>query len=100
MRLQPGSVFAGYTIEQLLDSSGMAMVYLARHPRLERRVALQVLSDALCSDPKIRTSFEQKAALAARLDHPNIVPVYDRSDGSAEMPWIAMKYVSGSDTVS
>ncbi|MFI9503605.1 protein kinase [Nocardia sp. NPDC052566] len=97
MRLDSGSVFAGYTIERILGVGGMGVVYLAHHPRLERLVALKVLSDNLGDDDRVRAKFEREAALAARLDHPNIVPVYDRSGTDADVLWISMKYIDGGD---
>ncbi|WP_067540876.1 WD40 repeat domain-containing serine/threonine protein kinase [Nocardia crassostreae] len=97
MRLDEGSVFAGYTIEKRLGSGGMAVVYLARHPRLGRHVALKVINDHIGGDAKLRKDFEREAALVARFDHPNIVPVYDRCAPGDDTLWIAMKYVSGGD---
>ncbi len=97
VRLQPGSMFAGYTIRRLLGAGGMGVVYLAGHPRLDRQVALKVLSDALSADVRVRARFEREAALASRLDHANIVPVYDRSGPGDENLWLSMKYVDGGD---
>ncbi|MFF2556773.1 protein kinase [Nocardia sp. NPDC058058] len=97
MRLDPGAVFAGYTIERMLGHGGMGIVYAARHPRLDRLVALKVLNEAVSGDTRARARFEREAALAARLEHANIVPIYDRADSAAEIPWICMKYVGGGD---
>ncbi|MGV9679803.1 serine/threonine-protein kinase [Nocardia sp. NPDC003482] len=84
----------GYRIERVLGSGGMGTVYLARHPRLPRSVALKVLGRA--ADAEFRARFTREAELAARVDHPNVVEVYDRgSDG--DRPWIAMRYVAGTD---
>jgi serine/threonine-protein kinase len=89
-------VFAGYLIERRLGVGGMGAVYAARHPRLPRRVALKVLSEHLGSDPEFRARFEREAELAARVDHPNVVSVYDRGV-EGDSPWIAMQYVDGVD---
>ncbi|MEU1981159.1 protein kinase [Nocardia sp. NPDC019395] len=97
MVLQSGDVFAGFVIDRTLGSGGMGVVYLAQHPRLERRVALKVLNDALATDPKARIAFEREVTLAARFDHPNIVPVYDRSGPDDPVLWLSMQYVSGGD---
>ncbi|MFE3195089.1 protein kinase [Nocardia sp. NPDC059240] len=97
MRLEPGAEFAGFTIERVLGNGGMGVVYLARNPRLNRLVALKVLGDLIAADPRGRARFEREAALAARLEHPNIVAIYDRADSEAESPWISMKFVSGGD---
>ncbi|MCX4091144.1 serine/threonine protein kinase PknE [Nocardia sp. alder85J] len=98
MPLEPGSVFAGHTIERVLGVGGMGVVYLARHPRLERSVALKVLNTNVGEDGRTRARFEREATLAARLDHPDIVPVYDRSGPDSDTLWISMKYIPGGDT--
>lgn len=95
--LQVGTVFAGFTIERLLGVGGMGSVYLARHPRLARVVALKVLSDGIAADPKARIGFEREAALAARLEHPNIVAVFDRSSPDEPRLWLSMQYIAGGD---
>lgn len=94
MTLQPDSLLAGYRIERVLGSGGMGTVYLARHPRLPRSVALKVLDRA--ADAEFRARFDREAELATRLDHPNVVEIYDRGT-DAEHPWIAMRYVAGTD---
>ncbi|MGW4246028.1 WD40 repeat domain-containing serine/threonine protein kinase [Nocardia sp. NPDC004722] len=100
MLLGPGTVLAGYTVERLLGSGGMGAVYLARHPRLTRLVALKVLADSLAADTKARSAFDREAELVARLDHPNIVPVYDRSRPQDEALWLSMRYIEGVDAAS
>ncbi|MEC3917970.1 WD40 repeat domain-containing serine/threonine protein kinase [Nocardia sp. CDC160] len=97
MALQTGPVFAGFTIERLLGAGGMGVVYLARHPRLERLVALKVLGEGVAADPKARAAFDREAALAARLEHPNIVALHDRSGPADPIPWLCMQYVAGGD---
>ncbi|WP_174553550.1 serine/threonine-protein kinase [Nocardia arizonensis] len=97
MQLQAGANFAGYLIERCLGVGGMGSVYLARHPRLERVVALKLLADAFTADPKARAAFEREVTLAARLDHPNIVAVYDRSGPEDDALWLTMRYVDGGD---
>ncbi|MFI9508861.1 protein kinase [Nocardia sp. NPDC052566] len=97
MRLGQGELLAGYTIDRLLGAGGMGSVYLARHPRMDRLVALKVLNDAFAMQPKARAAFEREAALLSRLDHPNIVAVYDHSATGDEQLWIAMKFIEGTD---
>ncbi|MBF6166796.1 serine/threonine protein kinase [Streptomyces gardneri] len=96
MTLRSGSVFAGYRIERTLGSGGMGTVYLARHPRLPRSVALKVLDPAAGADAEFRARFQREAELAARLDHPNIVEIYDRGSEEGRL-WISMRYVAGAD---
>jgi len=97
--LQPGAVFAGYTVEKLLGKGGMGAVYLARHPRLPRRTALKLLNREAFADQELRARFEREGELVARLDHPNIVAVYDRGLEDEQL-WIAMQYVDGVDASS
>ncbi|MCZ4590052.1 serine/threonine-protein kinase [Rhodococcus opacus] len=97
--LMPGEVFAGYTIERVLGVGGMGTVYAAAHPRLPRRIALKVLHPALAEDDDARARFEKEADHAARLEHPNIVAVYDRGREGDRL-WIAMQYVEGTDAAT
>ncbi|WP_280508543.1 serine/threonine-protein kinase, partial [Nocardia flavorosea] len=94
--LQPGEDFSGYLIRRRLGVGGMGMVFLARHPRLPRLVALKLLNPDLYSDREIRLRFERESELAGRLEHPNIVTVYDRGAEGKQL-WISMQYVPGSD---
>ncbi|MDP0400229.1 serine/threonine-protein kinase [Tsukamurella strandjordii] len=95
----PGTVIGGYVIEHVLGAGGMGAVYAARHPRLPRVDALKVLPSAFSSDPTYRARFEREADMAARLDHPNIVPVYDRGDDDGRL-WMSMKLVPGRDAAA
>ncbi|MEV0033754.1 serine/threonine-protein kinase [Nocardia sp. NPDC050793] len=96
MALRPGAVVGGYRVLQVLGSGGMGTVYLAQNPILPRRDALKVLSADLSTDAEFRARFEREANLAAGLDHPNIVAVYNRGEESGQL-WIAMQYVDGTD---
>lgn len=96
MVLNAGEVVAGYTIEAVLGAGGMGTVYRARHPTLPRSDALKVLSSELSQDTHFRARFEREAELAATLDHPNIVSVYNRGETDGQL-WIAMQYVAGND---
>ncbi|MFI6040618.1 serine/threonine-protein kinase [Nocardia sp. NPDC051321] len=92
-------VFAGYTIERLLGRGGMGSVYLARHPRLPRLTAMKLLNPEVCHDKEIRARFEREADLVARLDHPNIVTVFDRGVEDERL-WISMQYIDGTDAAA
>ncbi len=96
MLLNSGDVFAGFTIERQLGEGGMGAVYLARHPRLGKLTALKLLKPELFADAAIRTRFEREADLAAALDHPSIVTVYDRGM-EGEHLWMCMQYIDGAD---
>ncbi len=97
MALSAGTVISGYRIEAVLGSGGMGTVYRAAHPSLPRSDALKVLSTELSATPDFRTRFIREADLAATLDHPNIVTVYNRGETDEGQLWIAMQYVQGSD---
>ncbi|WP_328398301.1 protein kinase domain-containing protein [Nocardia sp. NBC_00416] len=90
MVLRAGDEFAGFVIERVLGAGGMGVVYLAQHPRLESRVALKVLNESLAANPKASAKFDREAELAARLDHPNIVPIYDRSAPGEPWLWLSL----------
>ncbi|GAA5062555.1 serine/threonine-protein kinase [Nocardia callitridis] len=94
--LNNGAVFAGFTIERLLGQGGMGSVYLARHPRLPRQTALKLLNRDLFTDNEVRARFEREADLAAQLDHPSIVAVYDRGTEDDQL-WISLQFVEGED---
>src|SRR5690242_768755 len=97
MVLSVGTVVAGYTVEGVLGAGGMGTVYRARNPSLPRSDALKVLSAELSQDPQFRARFTREAELAATLDHPNIVTVYNRGETEQQQLWIAMQYVAGTD---
>ncbi len=94
--LEIGSVFRGYRIDSVLGHGGMGAVYLATHLRLERRVAIKVLLPELAEDESFRERFIRESQLAASLEHPNIVPVYD-SDEEDGVLYIAMRFIEGED---
>ncbi|KAA0021484.1 serine/threonine-protein kinase [Antrihabitans cavernicola] len=96
MPLRPGSMVGGYRIQRVLGAGGMGTVYLAQHPVLPRTDALKILSGDLSSDDEFRARFEREANLAAGLDHPNIVSVYNRGEEDGQL-WIAMQYIPGTD---
>ena len=83
-----------FRIERELGRGGMGVVYLAHDERLDRMVALKVLPAALAAEPHTRERFLREARTAARLAHPNIVPVY-RADEAGGSAYFAMAYVDG-----
>lgn len=97
--VEPGENFAGYVIERELGRGGMGAVYLARHPRLPRWIALKLLNAEYHGDSETHARFEREADLAARLNHPGVVTVYDRGVEDGRL-WIAMQYVDGIEAES
>ncbi|MEV0296311.1 protein kinase [Nocardia sp. NPDC050710] len=97
--LTSGQVFAGYVIQRRLGAGGMGSVYLARHPRLPRFDALKLLDRTLTGNDDIRARFLWEADHVARLQHPNIVTVYDRGREDDQL-WISMQYIDGDDAAT
>jgi serine/threonine-protein kinase len=87
-------MFAAYRIDGLLGRGGMGVVYLATHRRLGRKAALKVLVSDLVDVESFRERFLLESQLAASLDHPNVIPIYD-ADQFEGVPYIAMRYVEG-----
>ena len=95
-RLAPGSVLAGYRIQGLVGRGGMGEVYLAHDDQLGRDVALKVLPPELVDDAEFRARLERESRLAASLDHPNVVTVYQAGEADGVF-YLAMRYVDGTD---
>jgi len=91
-----GDSLAGYTLERMLGRGGMGVVFLATHRRLGRQDALKVLAPELAEDEGFRQRFIRESQLAASLDHPSIIPIYDADEDDGVL-FIAMRYVDGSD---
>jgi YVTN family beta-propeller protein len=91
-----GTVLAGYRVEALLGRGGMGVVYLAEDPRLKRRVALKLLAPELAENEAFRERFLRESELAASLDHPNVVPIYEAGEAEGRL-YIAMRFVEGAD---
>jgi serine/threonine protein kinase len=96
--LTAGSRLRGerYVLERVLGRGGMAAVWLARDERLERRVAVKILSDSFAGDEEYLRRFQREARVAASLSHPNLVQIYD-FDASGPRPCLVMEYVAGGD---
>jgi len=89
-----GQTIAHYQILSLLGEGGMGKVYLAQDAKLERRVALKVLSSLAASDPTARERLLREARATARLDHPNICAVYEVGEDKGHS-YIAMQCIEG-----
>jgi serine/threonine-protein kinase len=89
-----GEAFGGYTIESSLGRGGMGAVYLATHAQLDRKVALKVIAPELAHDEEFRARFLRETQLAASLEHPNVIPIYDAGEVDGVL-YLAMRYVAG-----
>jgi serine/threonine-protein kinase len=88
------AVAGRYSLENELGRGGMGIVYLAHEVSLDRPVALKLLPPELAAQPQLKERFLREARTAARLSHPNIVPIFavDEVDGFV---FFAMAYVGG-----
>lgn len=94
MSFDIGTTVGSYTIEDKLGQGGMATVYKAYHARLDRHVAIKVLHPAFKEDQSFLRRFTREAQVVARLEHPNIVPVYDFAEHDG-YPYLVMRYIDG-----
>ncbi|OKJ74020.1 protein kinase domain-containing protein [Streptomyces sp. CB02460] len=98
-RYAGGSVAGGrYQLRDLLGEGGMASVYLAYDSALDRQVAIKTLHTELGREQSFRERFRREAQAVAKLQHTNIVSVFDTGEdelGGALMPYIVMEYVEG-----
>ncbi len=91
-----GSQFAGYRIEAVAGEGGMGRVYRATQIALKRPVALKLIVPELADDPGFRVRFERESELAASIEHPNVIPVYEADNAEGRL-FIAMRWVEGTD---
>ncbi len=93
---QPGSLVAGYRLEERIGEGGMAAVFRAYDSRLSRYVALKILAPGLAIDDAFRQRFVQESRAAAAVDDPHIIPVFEAGESDGVL-FIAMRYVRGGD---
>jgi len=91
-----GDEFAGYRVRAVLGRGGMSVVYQAENLRLSSVIALKVLAPELAADDVFRARFLEESRIAASLNHPNVIPIYDMGSQD-DLLYIAMRYVSGTD---
>jgi len=92
----PGpQIIGSYRLEEQVGKGGMGEVYRAIHTRLATERAVKLLPPALAADPDFLRRFEREAASAARLEHPNILPVYEYGEAAGGAPYLVMPYVRG-----
>jgi ABC-type branched-subunit amino acid transport system substrate-binding protein/streptogramin lyase len=92
----PGTTLAGYRVESLVGRGGMGIVYRATDLSLSRPVALKLIAPELAGDERFRARFLRESRLAASLDHPNVVPIYEAREAEGQL-YLAMRFVEGSD---
>jgi serine/threonine protein kinase len=91
-----GDEYAGYLLQGVIGHGAMSVVYEAEHPRLGNGIALKVLAAKVAADDIFRTRFLDESRIAASMNHPHVIPIYDvaESDG---LLYVAMRSVSGGD---
>ncbi len=94
--LTSGSVVGGYRIESFVARGGMGVIYKATQLALDRTVALKLVAPELVNDEAFRERFKRESQLAASLDHPNILPVYEAGEIKGQL-FLAMRFVIGTD---
>src|SRR5215217_237165 len=91
-----GAQIGGYRIGPQLGRGGMGVVYKAHHMRLDRPAAVKVLTPALAGNEEFRERFISESQMAATLQHPNVITVYDAGDDD-DLLYLAMQFVAGTD---
>ena len=94
--VSPGSTLAGYRVQALVGRGGMGVVYRATDLRLDRAVALKLVAPELAQDELFRSRFLKESRLAASLDHPNVLPIFEAGESDGQL-YLAMRYVEGDD---
>jgi serine/threonine protein kinase len=95
-QLEPGSIFAGYRIDSLLDRGGMGVLYRATDLDLDRVVALKIIAPEHTQNETAVARFKAEARLAASIEHPNVVPVHRAGEDNGVL-YLAMRYVPGTN---
>lgn len=91
-----GEELAGYRLRAVLGRGGMSVVYQAENPRLGSVVALKVMTPELAANDVFRARFLQESRIAASLNHPNVIPIFDTGQHDGLL-YLAMRYVEGAD---
>jgi tRNA A-37 threonylcarbamoyl transferase component Bud32 len=94
--LSAGAEIAGYRIEAVVGRGGMGVVYRARDPALDRRVAIKLISAEHAQERGFRERFKRESRLAASIRHPNVITVFRAGEEDGQL-FIAMDYIEGTD---
>jgi predicted Ser/Thr protein kinase len=97
--LAPGTHFGAYRIESVAGQGGMGVVYKAMQIGLDRAVAIKAITPAFAHDEEFRARFQRESKLAASIEHPNVIPVYEAGEYDGTL-FLAMRFVDGTDLKS
>ena len=86
---------ASYTLLEVIGHGGMATVYRANQERLDRTVAIKVLSENLAQSSEFMERFRREARTAANLRHPNVITVHDFGEDERGVPYLVLEYIEG-----
>jgi serine/threonine protein kinase len=92
--LSPGTRLGPYEIVAPIGAGGMGEVYRARDTRLDREIAIKVLTGSLAGDPEARARFEREARAVSQLNHPHICALYDVGQAN-DIEYLVMEYLEG-----
>src|SRR4030081_3581761 len=91
-----GSMIAGCRLESVAGRGGMGVVYRATQLALDRPVALKAIAPQLAADLAFRERFQRESYLAASIEHPNVIPVYEAGESGGTL-YLIMRWVEGTD---
>jgi serine/threonine-protein kinase len=91
-----GDVIAGYRLDELVGRGGMGVVFRATHIALERQGAVKLIAPELALNEEFRMRFQRESRLAASIDHPNVIPIFDAGEEDGQL-YVAMRFVDGTD---
>ena len=94
--LSPGEDFGRYRVVRRLGRGGMGEVYEAIHATLGKRVALKVLRPEVAQNPKVLARFQREGAAVARVEHPNVVDIFDVGV-ERDVAFLVMEFLEGED---
>jgi serine/threonine protein kinase len=94
--LQSTDIIAGYRLESVIGRGGMGVVYRATQLDLDRTVAIKVIANERAADPEFRARFKLESKLAASIDHPNVMPIFQAGEDNGLL-FITMRLVGGTD---
>jgi len=92
-----GKKIGNYVVVRLLGAGGMGEVYLAEHPQIGRKVAIKVLAAHLLTTAQLATRFLDEARAVARIDHPNVIDLYDFGTLEDGRPYYMMEVLKGQE---
>jgi serine/threonine protein kinase len=98
--LQIGDTVAGRRIDAMIGRGGMGVVYRAWNESMGRDEAVKMIADELANDRSFRERFLRETKIAASLEHPHVIPVYDAAEGPGNQLFMTMRYVEDGKTLA